>query len=167
MNLFNNTVSFSGLQLTGILRAENTLLVVCLGAFIAILVKKIRDNSQLLVGLILYTIGYVILGFSSLPVILIAAMFFATIGEILFVPIRQSILATIIPEGARGSYMATNQLAFRVAQISGGLFLTLGAYTNKFFMAVLYLILGILSIVLIFLALDRAKAKEANITKTS
>ncbi|RWQ71099.1 MFS transporter [Bacillus cereus] len=155
IDIFNQTFSFSGLELIGVLRTENTLIVVFLGAIIAIIIKNMKDKSQLIVGTTLYTVGYTILGFSSIPLLLMLAMMIATLGEILFVPIRQSILADIIPEKARGSYIASNQLAFKIAQMSGGLFLTIGMYTNKFIISGLYAVLGLIAILLILTVINK------------
>lgn len=137
-----------GVGVLGLLRVENTLLVVILGALVLKLTKNIDDKITLYIGTILFSIGFASLVISNNFWILITSTLIFTLGELLYVPIHQSILAELIDDNMRSQYIAVNSLRVRGAMIIGSLGVTIGAFVPNFVMAIIYLILGGISILL-------------------
>jgi DHA1 family multidrug resistance protein B-like MFS transporter len=142
------SIHVDGLRMLSFISTENTILVVCLTVFITRWMKRFPDANVLYIGLAIYTIGYTFLGFSSHIAILLMACFVFTIGELTYVPVRQSILADIINEDARSSYMAINGLVFQIAKINGSLGVIVGSLIGSYGMSLLFFVLGMLSIFL-------------------
>ncbi|MGE5704462.1 MAG: hypothetical protein ACM32O_18195 [Clostridia bacterium] len=87
-------------------------------------------------------------------------MLIATVGEIIFWPVRQKYLTELIPEDARSSYMAVNSLVFQGAPVFASLSITLGAVITSFFMSTLYLIIGLTSIYLFHMVIGQIKRSK-------
>ncbi|WP_163855971.1 MDR family MFS transporter [Paenibacillus elgii] len=158
--LFGFGFNLDGVKLLGLLRAENTFVVVAFTLLIGLLVKRYKDTKVLTAGLLIYTAGYFILGFSNVPLLLLSAMLIATVGEIMFWPVRQKYLAELIPEDARSSYMAVNSLVFQGARVLASLSITLGAVITSFFMSTLYLFIGLISIYLFHMVIGQIKRSK-------
>ena len=116
--LFGNGFTFdlTGIRMLSWISAENTILVVLCSALLIKMLKSFNDLKILYVGLFIYTIGFTILGTSNSLWILLIAGLFQTVGEMMYVPVRQSIMADMVPNEARGSYMAINGMVFQVAK---------------------------------------------------
>ncbi|EIT86230.1 major facilitator family transporter [Fictibacillus macauensis ZFHKF-1] len=141
------TYALDGLRMASILMMTNTVLVVVGSFFVTKWMKRYRDQYVLYGGLLLFFIGYTIIGYSNNLWLLLACMTFATLGEIMYIPIKQSIMADIIHEDARSSYLAINGLTFQVAKVLGALGITIGAFVPSWGMAVIYGLASILAIV--------------------
>jgi hypothetical protein len=74
--------------------------------------------------------------------------------------VRQSKMADIIEDEARGAYMAINGLVFQAAKIIGALGIIIGNLIGGFEMALGYLVLGIASILLFKQVLEQKKAMQ-------
>jgi MFS transporter, DHA1 family, multidrug resistance protein B len=124
------------------------------------MMKRFSSLSVLIFGLLFYTGGTFILGFSNAPILLLVAGFVATIGEIMFWPIRQAYLADLIPENARSSYMAVNSLVVRGASVIASLFITIGAFISPIVMSTLYVVIGLLSIWLFIISIHKISNRK-------
>lgn len=166
-NIFNKSLlpfvdfQVDGIKMIGILRTENTLLVVFLTVLVSIMLRKLKDRSVFLSGLILYTFGYVIISYSTEPWILLIAMFFASIGELMHIPVKQTLVANMVPDDARSSYMAVYGLSSTFASIITGLFIFLGAFVEPLIITGIILVMGLLSIV-IFHGIFKAETVDEN-----
>lgn len=149
INLFGSIFNLDGLKLTGLLQTENTIIVVFFMGFITFVFKKFSDRFVLYIGIFIYAIGYAILSLTTSPWVLFTSMAILTIGEIMYSPIRQTLLADLTPSNNRSSYMAVNQLTFQFAKMSGGLFIILGEFLSGGIIALTYVLMGIFSIYLI------------------
>ena len=138
----------NGIKMLGFLQTENTLLVVVSTAVVAILVKRFSDKWVLYAGIVCFAIGYFVIGLSLNPWILFAAMVVVTLGELLYVPIRQAELAELAPKDKRSSYMAVNGLIFYLAMMLAAFFVTLGAILPFWVIAGCFLVMGALSLYL-------------------
>ncbi|MCO7176564.1 MDR family MFS transporter [Sporolactobacillus kofuensis] len=138
--------SVDGLKLLSWLRVENTVLVVFFTLLINQWMKHYQSNHVLFIGLVLYISGYVILGFSNLWYLLSFMIIVSSLGELMYVPICQTMMASMTQENVRGSYMAVYGLVFQGAKIMGSLGVIIGAFLPSLGMATLYLILGITGI---------------------
>ncbi|RXJ00737.1 MFS transporter [Anaerobacillus alkaliphilus] len=132
-----------GIQMFSFILLTNTLIVVVATLHLTKWISKWNHKLILTIGLLIYSLSFSTLAFSnSLTILMLAALLF-TLGELMYSPIRQTLLAGIIPEQSRASYMAVDNLALNVAMLLGSLGLTLGAYLSSTGMGLVYLTLGI------------------------
>ncbi|WP_075981332.1 MFS transporter [Bacillus massilinigeriensis] len=162
INFGSFNLNIDGTSMLGILTAENTILVVTTTLIIGRLITRFNSLSVLVFGLLIYTGGTFVLGFSNGPILLLIAGFIATIGEIMFWPIRQTYLADLIPENARSSYMAVNSLVGRGGSIIASLFITIGAFVTPMVISFLYVVIGLMCIWLFVVSIHKI-----NFTKES
>ncbi|MCT2535451.1 MFS transporter [Aquibacillus koreensis] len=141
--------TIDGLQMTGILRTENTVLVVLFAALVTKLIQQYKDKHVFLVSIVLFAVGYTAISYFDNIWILVGAMVVATIGELMRVPVQQSYLAAIPPDDKRSSYMAVNAFTYQGSMILASLSVTLGAYLSKEMMSVMLLITGLIGFLLI------------------
>jgi len=145
---FGYTLSVDGYKLFGLLNIVNTVVVIVLGTWIRKKTMKMRDSSAIFGGLALYVLGYVFLVSSSIPWLLIAMMTVVSFGEMIYAPRKQAVLADIVPENQRGSYMAVNALTMRGAMMIGSLSVTLGGFIPVWGMGLELAVLGLASMAL-------------------
>ncbi|MBH0357281.1 MDR family MFS transporter [Bacillus toyonensis] len=159
---FGNGVTFdlTGIRMMSWISAENTILVVLCSALLIKMLKSFNDLKILYVGLFIYTIGFTILGTSNSLSILLIAGLFQTVGEMMYVPVRQSIMADMVPDEARGSYMAINGMVFQMAKMNGALGVMLGSFITSWGMSALYFIVGMSSILLFMKAIGKEKYQD-------
>ncbi|WP_070120914.1 MFS transporter [Bacillus marinisedimentorum] len=137
-----------GVNMIGILKSENTILVVCLTVVVSIMMKKLADRFVLLVGLLLYFAGFTVISFSSIPSTLMIAMFFASLGELMHIPVKQALLANMVPDHARSKYMAIYSLFSIVGVSTAGIFIIISAWIPAVFITVIFGVMGLTSILL-------------------
>ncbi|SFX35919.1 MFS transporter, DHA1 family, multidrug resistance protein B [Thermoactinomyces sp. DSM 45891] len=138
----------NGINMFGLLYSVNSFLVITFGLFIAQLFKRLSSLSLLNIGLLLYTMGLTTLAVSNNPYLLIFSEVLIVVGELMYIPIKQSLMIDIIPQESRGAYMATNEFAILGAMVMGALAVSLGALFPSWFMASLFFVCGITSIFL-------------------
>lgn len=141
--------SIDGIRMTGILRTENTVLVVLFAAMITKIIGHYKDKKVFLISIILFTIGYTSISFFNNIWILLLAMVISTIGELMRVPVQQNYLASIPPNDKRSSYMAVNAFTYQGSMILASLSVTLGAYLSKGAMSIFLLVTGLIGFLLI------------------
>lgn len=141
-------VNVDGLLMLGILRSENTFLVVFAAGFITWLIKKWRNKFVLLVGLISYTIGYALFTIVDSPWVLILLMAIVTIGELMYIPVKQSMLADLAPDDKRSSYLAVFQFTGYIAMLIAALGVILSEFVPSWLMGLQYLVFGSFGLVL-------------------
>ena len=103
-----------GVRMLSILNIENMLLVVCLTFFINKFTDRFSKQKVILIGLILYGIGYVTMTSANTWYILVLFGFIATMGELIYSPVRNAEQANMMPADKRGSYSAF--LIFHLAE---------------------------------------------------
>lgn len=134
-----------GINMLGILKSENTILVVTLTVVISFLLKKLKDRSVLLMGIVLYFTGYIIISFNSTPLVLIAAMILATLGELMHIPVKQALLANMVPDHARSIFMATYGLMSIFGAVIGGLFIFASGVIPTYIVSISFFVIGIIT----------------------
>ncbi|KAA0549939.1 MFS transporter [Bacillus sp. BGMRC 2118] len=139
-----------GMNLVGILKTENTILVVSLTLFVTYLMKKYKDQTVLLVGLLLFFSGYTYISYGSSPILLMVAMLVATFGELLHIPIRQTLLANMVPDHARGTYMAMYGIASLIGAGLAGIVILVSAFFPPALISSLFMVMGIISIMICY-----------------
>ncbi|WNB90204.1 MFS transporter [Bacillus sp. NEB1478] len=132
-----------GVQMLGILRTENTVLVVLLAVFISRIINRFKDKNVLYIGLITYSIGYLVISYSNSVWLLLSVMIIATIGELMYVPVKQAYMAEIPPEDSRSAYMAVSGMIFNGAMVIAALSITLGHYISPLGMTALFTICAV------------------------
>jgi DHA1 family multidrug resistance protein B-like MFS transporter len=140
------TVHVDGVEMLGILRAENTILVVVLALFSHMLFRKLSDRCGLYLGTALFACGYMVLAVSNTGWVLMVAGLVFTIGELMNVGVKQALLANMVPDTARTRYMAVYNLNIRVAQMIAALFITLGSVIPPWGIALFYGAFGLIII---------------------
>lgn len=135
-----------GIQMLGILRATNAALVVVLTLGVALVARHASHREQLVGGLLAFIGGYMVWAVSNVGWVLLLAALVLTMGEVVSVPVRQSLLANSVPAHARTRYLAVYGLNFRVGLLVAGICVTLGAVAPAGVMAGLYAALGALAV---------------------
>jgi len=142
------SLSVDGVKMYGFLTAENTLIVVMLGLLIPHLVKRWGAQPALVSGILLFAAGYAVFAFANHPWLLLGVMGLATVGELLWVPVMQTLLARILPDDSRSTYLAFHGLMGHLAMLLGSFAVTLGAYLSSATMGILFLLAGLISLFL-------------------
>ncbi|QNK89106.1 MFS transporter [Sporosarcina sp. resist] len=155
-NLFG-FFEISGIEMYGLLRAENTFLVISLAFLVERISRKFDDVKRLCIGAIIFTLGYMVVGVSNSIWVLIIATFIFTIGEMLYVPIKQTFLSILVDENSRTQYMAVYSLHFRFALIIASFSITLGGYISSISMSLIYAVLGSISTLLFYKLIKNSK----------
>lgn len=136
----------SGVQMLGVLKAVNTILVVVLALFINSLLRQMSDRIRLYAGITLFAGGFAVLAVSDTAWVLLLACLVLTIGELMNVPVKQALLAELAPEVGRPRYMAAYYLHIRFGQVLNSVLISLGAVVSASGMAGIYLLMGVLII---------------------
>lgn len=161
-SMFNNwSLSVDGIRMFGIITAENSMLVVTLSFLITTIMKRFRDKFVLFVGILVNAVAFAILGISNLAWVLILAMVFATIGELMYWPVTQAFVAEIPPEKNRSSYMAVNALVVNGAVMLGSFSISLGAFLPSWIMGGAFLLTGVVSLLLFSIVLKSFKHRTS------
>ncbi|WP_018132432.1 MFS transporter [Effusibacillus pohliae] len=138
--------NIDGIKMFGIIRTVNTVLVVLLASVVARISHYISDRISFYLGVLLFVSGYAVLAISNDVWILLLAALVFTLGELIYVPVFQAMFAEIIPVDARSKYSAVNKLNVRGGMILGSLGITVGVLFPSWFMALLYMVIGFVSI---------------------
>lgn len=148
-------LSVDGMNLVGMLKTTNTLIVVFSTMLITWLVKRWNERFVLLAGFFLFFSGYTILSYSLLPLLLIMAIVIASIGEIMYAPILQTMLADSVPNNRRSSYMAMYTVATILGVSTAGIFLIISSWLPAIIITMMIGLMGVVSTGLIWrLTLD-------------
>ncbi len=140
------SIRVDGVEMLGILRAENTVLVVALALVAHLVLRRVPDRVRMYAGAGLFTAGYMVLAVSDTGWILLVAALVLTVGELMDVPVRQALLADMVPAASRTRYMAVYNLNIRVALVVASLCITIGSVLPPWGMAVLYGVFGLVII---------------------
>ncbi|NBE49970.1 MFS transporter [Streptomyces boluensis] len=147
-----------GVSMLGVLRAVNAALVVLLVLLAGKALRLLSERSRLFAGIAAFTVGYMVWAVSDVGWVLIAAAVLLTVGEITSVPVKQAILADLVPAADRTKYMAAYALHARVALLLASVFVTAGAFVPPLGMSLLYGAMG-LGAVLMYRSLLRVRAE--------
>jgi MFS family permease len=111
----------------GLLLTVNGLLVILLQYPIARNIDRFSRTRVIILGCLLYAVGYLMFGWVGSYALAIAAMVIVSLGEIAFAPAAMSVVGEIAPRGEKGRYMGffgLNQVVgISVAPLFGGILL--------------------------------------------
>lgn len=108
----------------GLMLASNAALVVLLQFSIARWADRHNRSIMLALGAVLYGIGFGLVGFVSLGLFFEIAIIIITFGEMVIVPVAQTVAADLAPVDMRGRYQAvftlTTFVGFGIGPFLGG-----------------------------------------------
>lgn len=159
-DIFGQLLTIDGVRLLSLLTVENTLMIVLFTAITAKWIKNKPLERLMYIGFILFGLGYGFLAFSNNIAGLFIAVIVLSIGELLYVPARQTILADIIDDSQRGAYMAFNGFIFQVGKIFGSLGIIVGEKIGGYGMGVLYVLFIFLGISLTWIGIRKKENRE-------
>lgn len=152
----------AGVRMLSILNIENMLLVVCLTFFISKFTDRFSKQKVILVGLILYGVGYIAMTSANTWYILILFSLIATLGELTYSPVRNTEMANMMPEDKRGSYSAFSNLSFSGADLIARSTIIIGAFLIPTMMSVY---MGIVLMIGTFLVYTGLFVRDSVISK--
>lgn len=164
-NIFQ--LKIDGVEMLGILRTENTLLVVLLAVAVSKLISRFKDKNVLFIGLITYSFGYIVISYSNSVWILLLVMIIATIGELMYVPVKQAYMAEIPPDDSRSAYMAVSGMIFRGAMTIAALSITLGSYISPLWMTAFFTLCAIVGFMLFKSTIPVLEQKREQLKRAS
>ncbi|WP_371480623.1 MFS transporter [Kitasatospora sp. NBC_00315] len=138
-----------GVQMLGILRTLNTVLVVLLALVAKRLFGLFSERVGMHLGIVLFTVGFMGLAVSDNAWLLIALSFVYTVGELMNVPMRQAVMADVINPRKRSKYMALYGLRSRAAALLASFGVALGPLLTPYGMAALFAAFGGISMLLL------------------
>ncbi|SDO71288.1 MDR family MFS transporter [Halobacillus aidingensis] len=156
-----------GIRLLSLLTVANTLFIVLFTSLFSKWIKGKKEEPIMYAGFALFGLGYAFLAFSNHIPGLFIAVIVLSVGELLYVPTRQSILADIVDDTRRGAYMAFNGLVFQFGKILGALGIIIGNVIGGYGMAVLYVGLVFAGIHFSRMAILRRKSPEEIVLEAS
>ncbi|UFU00331.1 MFS transporter [Radiobacillus kanasensis] len=162
-----STYSFSidGIKLASLLTVVNTLMIVLFTAAVSKGIQEKAEQPIMYVGFVLFGVGFAIMAFSNNLVILVLASVILSLGELLYVPTRQSILADIVDDSKRGAYMAFSGFVFQIGKMIGAICIIIGEAIGGLSMAGLYMVFTVLGIVLCRVSLQRRSKGTSSVGK--
>lgn len=158
-SLFGIDFIVDGTKMLGFLRTENTILVVLLSSVVLFLFKKCSERWTLVTGMLIFSICFSVFASSNNVLFLFIAMFIGTIGELMYIPIKQAMIGELAPSNARSTYMAFNSLTMYGAMIISSLLIIIGEWIRPIYMSGLLLILGLTGTFLYYIITKSLYAK--------
>ena len=153
-------VNLTGIKVMSLVTAINTLLIVVLTIPVSHWVGKRELRPVMALGFLLFAVGFAALYGSLNLWALVAGSVVLSIGELLYVPARQTLLADLIPQEKRGAYLAVNGQVFTLAKWLATLGVPLGAQIGGLGMGALIALLGVLAVVLSLRSLREASPER-------
>ncbi|PFK47134.1 MFS transporter [Bacillus cereus] len=142
-----------GVRMLSILNIQNMLLVVCLTFIVNKFTDRLSGKKALLFGLVLYGIGYMTVTSANTWYVLVIFNFIATVGELVYSPIRNAEQANMIPADKRGSYSAFAGLSDIGADLIARMTIIVGAFLAPMMMSVYIGIIVIMGTFLLYTGL--------------
>lgn len=156
-----------GVQMLGVLKAVNTILVVLLALQVNKLLRQMPDRVRVYAGIALYAGGFAVLALTNTAWVLLLAVVVLTIGELMNAPVQQGLLAELAPDQGRPRYMAAYYLHIRFGQVVNSLLVSLSAVLATQGMAAIYLIFGVVILMQYRVILARRPARTGAQTPVS
>ena len=159
--LFGSDIS--GLRMFSLIMIINTVLVALVAIPFSRWMGRFQSRAIMSVGMCLYTAGFAVLAFSNWAWLLISSAILLTIGELMYAPVRQVMLAGMIPDSDRAAYMVADGLSYNVAALLGSIGLTIGAFLPSYVMAVLYVLMGLAALVFFRMSLRKTEEQHQHL----
>lgn len=160
ITLYPFDMELNGVKLLGLLRTENTILVVIFSLIATLIIRRYNDKRLIFIGFSMYILGYGILSFSNNPWILLIVMIFIVIGEVVAFPVQQSYLGNIVPNNLRSTYLALNRIAIKGSSFIGILAIYLASVLPSHFVSLLVWVPGIVALWIFYLILPAISERK-------
>jgi MFS family permease len=105
----------------GYILSLNAAMVVALQFWVTRGLKKVPQMMIMVLGNLLYAVGFGMYGFISSYGLMLLAMAVITLGEMFVVPVAQTLVSVFAPEEMRGRYMAIYGYAWIIPSAVGPL----------------------------------------------
>jgi DHA1 family multidrug resistance protein B-like MFS transporter len=151
----------TGVEMLGVLKAVNTILVVAFALVVNTLLKRMPDRARLYAGITLYAGGFAVLAVTDDAWLLLVAVVVLTVGELMNLPVQQALLAELAPDDGRPRYLAAYYLHIRFGQIVNSILISLSAVVSMAGMAGIYLAFGVVIILQYRAILARRETRVA------
>lgn len=125
----------TGIQMAGLIRTENTLIVVLMTLVVPSLTKMLGEKRSFLLGLVMYIPAFFFIISSNNFYTLVSAVFVASIGEVFIIPLGKTMLAELSTQELRGTYMALNGFIYRGTALLGALGVMLASTFSPYHLA--------------------------------
>jgi MFS family permease len=96
----------------GYILTLNAGMVVVLQLLFTRMTAKLRPMVAIMIGNILYVVGFTMYGIFNTYLMFVVAMIIITIGEMIYAPKEQMVFANIAPDHMRGRYMAIGNFSW-------------------------------------------------------
>ncbi|MGQ4706110.1 MFS transporter [Bacillus thuringiensis] len=164
MKIFN--FQLDGIKMMSLLVITNTILAVTLTFIVSNMIKKFNQRKVFLIGILINVIGYGVLAISNQWLVLMFFITIATIGELIYSPIRQVLQVELIPRDKRASYLALGSFSIQGASILASLGITIGTFLQSMTMSLIIVLIGGLGMLLSYFAVY-SNAKQVENIKES
>ena len=166
------TVSIEGFEIGGvrmlsILNIQNMLLVVCFTFLINKITDRFNKKKVLFFGLVIYSAGYIVMTSADTWYLLLLFSIVATLGELMYSPIRNAEQANMMPTDKRGSYSAFSNISFSGADLIARSTIILGAYLIPSMMSVYMGVILMLGTLFVYSGLFGKKVKTDTLAVTN
>ncbi|MEC2054230.1 MFS transporter (plasmid) [Peribacillus psychrosaccharolyticus] len=153
-----------GINILGLLRAENTIIVIFCMFLVSKIVKNLKDKHVWLTGFIFFSLGYIVLSYSNNAYILILFMVLASVGELMYYAPHKTYLSVLPPEHLRSSYLAVNDLVIRLSFLIAYICIYLSSILSHILMTLIFIAMAILGLIILssILPLLEKKVIKAN-----
>ncbi|WLD94731.1 MFS transporter [Alkalihalobacillus sp. AL-G] len=162
--LWDSELMIDGVKLLSLLTVENTIIIVLFTGIAAKWIRNKPEQPVMYLGFILFGLGYSILAFSNNLLVLMIAVLILSVGELMYVPTRQSILADIVDDTKRGAYMAFNGFVFQIGKLFGALGIIVGEAIGGLGMAILYVLFALIGVFLVRVSIQMKETRGKLIT---
>ncbi len=112
-------------------------------------------------------IGYGVLAISNQWLVLMFFITIATIGELIYSPIRQVLQVELIPRDKRASYLALGSFSIQGASILASLGITIGTFLQSMTMSLIIVLIGGLGMLLSYFAVYSNAKQVENIKESA
>lgn len=157
--LYWGNFEIGGIRMLSILNVENMLLVVLLTFFVSRVTDRFSAKKMLLIGLLVYGVGYTVTMSANLWHLLIFFNLIATLGEMMYSPIVNAEQANMMPEDKRGSYAAFANLGYTGGDLVARSTIIIGAFLMPIQMSIYIAVVILGGIFLIYTGFSREQGR--------
>ncbi len=113
----------SGYKMIGYLNLEETIIITIAAGVIFKLTKRLSEKTSLMLGLLLFILGYICLSNFIHPAFLMLGMLLISAGGLIYLPTLQAITAKSLPAHSRGKHLSVLGLVGAVGGMISSLFI--------------------------------------------
>ncbi|MEF7561514.1 MFS transporter [Bacillus infantis] len=136
-------IDISGYKMIGYLNLEETIIITIAAGFIFKLTKRLSEKMSLMLGLLLFVLGYICLSYFIHPALLMLGMLFISAGGLIYLPTLQAITAKSLPAHSRGKHLSVLGLVGAVGGMISSLFIWAMAYIPEIGITFIFVGMGI------------------------